>query len=158
MMLKVDSIHSCLWSERDVSGQRKLPSIITNLWKGNSTDLTLLAKDNSDFSNYKNDPKLFEKLDSKISCSDCHLVMSDAGYTDRLNDVQNFVFTKNIGGNGKMIGITGDSLVLGKIFADEYPVMKTNWLGIIDGEIFFITVVAGSIVYFGNKGPTLRHD
>ncbi|MGX4593617.1 pLS20_p028 family conjugation system transmembrane protein [Leuconostoc sp. JNUCC 76] len=129
----------------DVSGKDQ-PQIITQLWKGNSTDLKYLAKHNFDMTKYKLDKNVFADADAKITGSDYHSVMSDAGYTDGLNDAQKSVFTKKIGGNGKMIDISGDSLVLGKTFADEYPVMKTNWLGIIGGEIVFIIVVAGAIV------------
>ena len=129
----------------DVSGKDQ-PQIITQLWEGNSTDLKLLAKNNFSLKDYKKDNNYFANPDSKITGSDYHSVMSDAGYTDGLTDAQKSVFTKKIGGNGKMVDITGDSLVLGKTFADEYPVMKTNWLGIIGGEIVFIIVVAGAIV------------
>lgn len=129
----------------DVSGTDQ-PQIITQLWQGNSIDLHELAHVNFDMKKYKDDKDTFKHADAKITGSDYHSVMSDAGYTDGLTDAQKSVFTKKIGGNGKMIDITGDSLVLGKTFADEYPVMKTNWLGIIGGEIVFIIVVAGAIV------------
>lgn len=129
----------------DMSGTDQ-PQIITQLWKGNLTDLKYLAKHNFDMTKYKLDKNVFADANAKITGSDYHSVMSDAGYTDGLNDAQKSVFTKKIGGNGKMIDITGDSLVLGKTITDEYPVMKTNWLGIIGGEIVFIIVVAGAIV------------
>ncbi|MGR8837961.1 hypothetical protein N2F28_07100 [Leuconostoc falkenbergense] len=121
----------------------KEANIVTQLWQGNSTNLKELAKKNFDLSSYKKDHKLSTR---QITGSDFHSVMSDAGYTDGLSDAQKSVFTKKIGGNGSMVDITGDSLVLGKTFADDYPVMKTNWLGIIGGEIVFIIVVAGAIV------------
>ncbi|MFZ2966276.1 MAG: hypothetical protein WA079_04955, partial [Leuconostoc falkenbergense] len=121
----------------------KEANIVTQLWQGNSTNLKELAKKNFDLSSYKKDHKLSTR---QITGSDFHSVMSDAGYTDGLTDAQKSVFTKKIGGNGSMVDITGDSLVLGKTFADDYPVMKTNWLGIIGGEIVFIIVVAGAIV------------
>ena len=129
----------------DTSGT-KGKNIVTQLWQGNSTDLHYLARDNFDLSKYKDDERVFKDAKSKIQGSDYHSVMSDAGYTDGLTDAQKSVFTKKIGGNGNMVDITGDSLVLGKTFADDYPVMKTNWLGIIGGEIVFIIVVAGAIV------------
>lgn len=122
----------------DTSGSGEY-NIITQLWKGNSIDLPRLADNNFDMNKYKD-------ADAKITGSDYHSVMSDAGYTDGLTDAQKAVFTKKIGGNSKMVDITGDSLVLGKTFMDDYPVMKTNWLGIIGGEIVFIIVVAGAIV------------
>ncbi|MGR8825263.1 pLS20_p028 family conjugation system transmembrane protein [Leuconostoc mesenteroides] len=154
----------------DMSGTDQ-PQIITQLWKGNLTDLKYLAKHNFDMTKYKLDKNVFADANAKITGSDYHSVMSDAGYTDGLNGAQKSVFTKKIGGNGKMIDITGDSLVLGKTITDEYPVMKTNWLGIIGGEIVFIIVVAeaivrllssvykmafmaGSIVYFGLRDGT----
>lgn len=121
----------------------KEANIVTQLWQGNSTNLKELAKKNFDLSSYKKDHKLSTR---QITGSDFHSVMSDAGYTDGLTDAQKSVFTKKVGGNGSMVDITGDSLVLGKTFADDYPVMKTNWLGIIGGEIVFIIVVAGAIV------------
>lgn len=129
----------------DTNGDKQT-NIVTQLWKGNSTDLRYLAKANFDLSKYKSDDLAFKNSKSKITGSDYHSVMSDAGYTDGLTDAQKSVFTKKIGGNGNMVDITGDSLVLGKTFADDYPVMKTNWLGIIGGEIVFIIVVAGAIV------------
>ncbi|ANY10944.1 pLS20_p028 family conjugation system transmembrane protein [Leuconostoc lactis] len=129
----------------DVSGTNQ-PQIITQLWQGNSIDLHELAHVDFDMKKYKDDKDTFKHADAKITGSDYHSVMSDAGYTDGLTDAQKSIFTKKIGGNGKMVDITGDSLVLGKTFADEYPVMKTNWLGIIGGEIVFIIVVAGAIV------------
>ncbi|MBZ5947930.1 hypothetical protein KII93_05540 [Leuconostoc gelidum subsp. gasicomitatum] len=129
----------------DMSGDNQA-NIITQLWKGNSTDLHYLAKNNFDMSKYKKDNDVFANAKTKIEGSDYHSVMSDAGYTDGLSDAQKSVFTKKIGGNGNMVDITGDSLVLGKTFADDYPVMKTNWLGIIGGEIVFVIVVAGAIV------------
>ncbi|MDI6553796.1 pLS20_p028 family conjugation system transmembrane protein [Leuconostoc falkenbergense] len=132
-------------SVNDTAGSGEY-NIITQLWKGNSTDLHYLAQNNFDINKYKNDTHVFENAKSKITGSDYHSVMSDAGYTDGLTDAQKSVFTKKIGGNGSMVDITGDSLVLGKTFADDYPVMKTNWLGIIGGEIVFIIVVAGAIV------------
>lgn len=121
-------------------------NIVTQLWQGNSTDLHYLARNNFDLNKYKNDERVFKDAKTKIQGSDFHSVMSDAGYTDGLSDAQKSVFTKKIGGNGKMVDISGGSLVLGKTFADDYPVMKTNWLGIIGGEIVFIIVVAGAIV------------
>ncbi|MCM6830475.1 pLS20_p028 family conjugation system transmembrane protein [Leuconostoc mesenteroides] len=126
----------------DTSGTKD-KNIVTQLWQGNSTNLKELAKNNFDLSKYKNQHVL---TNDQIEGSDFHSVMSDAGYTDGLSDAQKSVFTKKIGGNGNMVDITGDSLVLGKTFADDYPVMKTNWLGIIGGEIVFIIVVAGAIV------------
>lgn len=129
----------------DTSGTKE-KNIVTQLWQGNSTDLHYLARDNFDLSKYKDDERVFKDAKIKIQGSDYHSVMSDAGYTDGLSDAQKSVFTKKIGGNGTMVDITGDSLVLGKTFADDYPVMKTNWLGIIGGEIVFIIVVAGAIV------------
>ncbi|CUW05120.1 FIG00773263: hypothetical protein [Leuconostoc inhae] len=126
----------------DTSGTKD-KNIVTQLWQGNSTNLKELAKNNFDLSKYKNQHAL---TNDQIEGSDFHSVMSDAGYTDGLSDAQKSVFTKKIGGNGSMVDITGDSLVLGKTFADDYPVMKTNWLGIIGGEIVFIIVVAGAIV------------
>lgn len=129
----------------DTSGTKE-KNIVTQLWQGNSTNLRTLASNNFDLNKYKvylsNHPITGEKIEG----SDFHSVMSDAGYTDGLSDAQKSVFTKKIGGNGNMVDITGDSLVLGKTFADDYPVMKTNWLGIIGGEIVFIIVVAGAIV------------
>lgn len=129
----------------DTSGTKE-KNIVTQLWQGNSVDLSRLADNNFDMSKYKNDKQTFKDADAKITGSDYHSVMSDAGYTDGLSDAQKSVFTKKIGGNGNMVDITGDSLVLGKTFTDDYPVMKTNWLGIIGGEIVFIIVVAGAIV------------
>ncbi|MBS1008201.1 pLS20_p028 family conjugation system transmembrane protein [Leuconostoc suionicum] len=126
----------------DTSGTKD-KNIVTQLWQGNSTNLKELAKNNFDLSKYKNQHVL---TNDQIEGPDFHSVMSDAGYTDGLSDAQKSVFTKKIGGNGNMVDITGDSLVLGKTFADDYPVMKTNWLGIIAGEIVFIIVVAGAIV------------
>ena len=126
----------------DTSGTKD-KNIVTQLWQGNSTNLKELAKNNFDLSKYKNQHVL---TNDQIEGSDFHSVMNDAGYTDGLSDAQKSVFTKKIGGNGNMVDITGDSLVLGKTFADDYPVMKTNWLGIIGGEIVFIIVVAGAIV------------
>ncbi|WP_273705666.1 pLS20_p028 family conjugation system transmembrane protein [Leuconostoc mesenteroides] len=126
----------------DTSGTKD-KNIVTQLWQGNSTNLKELAKNNFDLSKYKNQHVL---TNDQIEGSDFHSVMGDAGYTDGLSDAQKSVFTKKIGGNGNMVDITGDSLVLGKTFADDYPVMKTNWLGIIGGEIVFIIVVAGAIV------------
>ncbi|CUW10779.1 pLS20_p028 family conjugation system transmembrane protein [Leuconostoc gasicomitatum] len=125
----------------------KPESIITQLWQGNSTDLSRLAANNFDLDKYKNDMNNRHPItNTQIEGSDYHSVMSDAGYTDGLSDAQKSVFTKKIGGNSNMVDITGDSLVLGKTFADDYPVMKTNWLGIIGGEMVFIIVVAGAIV------------
>lgn len=121
-------------------------NIVTQLWQGNSTDLRYLAKANFSLTKYKDDNLAFKNTKSKITGSDYHSVMSDPGYTDGLNDAQKSVFTKKVGGNGNMVDITGDSPVLGKTFTDDYPVMKTNWLGIIGGEIVFIIVVAGAIV------------
>ena len=129
----------------DTSGDKQ-KNVITQLWQGNSTDLHSLAHLNFDMKKYKNDKDTFKDADAKITGSDYHSVMSDAGYTDGLTKPQKSVFTKKIGGNSNMVDITGDSLVLGKTFADDYPVMKTNWLGIIGGEIVFIIVVAGAIV------------
>ncbi|HCN55877.1 MAG TPA: hypothetical protein DIS64_05910 [Leuconostoc citreum] len=126
----------------DTSGTKD-KNIVTQLWQGNSTNLKELAKNNFDLSKYKNQHVL---TNDQIEGSDFHSVMNDAGYTDGLSDAQKSVFTKKIGGNGNMVDITGDSLVLGKTFADDYPVIKTNWLGIIGGEIVFIIVVAGAIV------------
>lgn len=144
-------------------------NVITQLWSGNSTDLNLLAKSDFKLSNYN---KIPDKVnDKKITGSDYHSVMSDTGYTDGLSDSQKKVFTQKIGGNGKLVDTTGGTLLLGKTFADEYPVMKTNWLGIIAGEIVFIFVViaaivrlftavykmafmTGSIVYFGLRDGT----
>lgn len=126
----------------DTSGTKD-KNIVTQLWQGNSTNLKELAKNNFDLSKYKNQHVL---TNDQIEGQDFHSVMSDAGYTDGLSDAQKSVFTKKLGGNGNMVDITGDSLVLGKTFTDDYPVMKTNWLGIIGGEIVFIIVVAGAIV------------
>ncbi|WP_273711056.1 pLS20_p028 family conjugation system transmembrane protein [Leuconostoc mesenteroides] len=126
----------------DTSGTKD-KNVVTQLWQGNSTNLKELAKNNFDLSKYKNQHVL---TNDQIEGSDFHSVMSDAGYTVGLSDAQKSVFTKKIGGNGNMVDITGESLVLGKTFADDYPVMKTNWLGIIGGEIVFIIVVAGAIV------------
>ncbi|CAM3167515.1 pLS20_p028 family conjugation system transmembrane protein [Leuconostoc rapi] len=124
----------------------KPESIITQLWQGNSTELSRLAANNFSMSKYKTAMKNKPITNAQIEGSDYHSVMSDAGYTDGLTKPQKSVFTKKIGGNSNMVDITGDSLVLGKTFADDYPVMKTNWLGIIGGEIVFIIVVAGAIV------------
>ncbi|WP_273710726.1 pLS20_p028 family conjugation system transmembrane protein [Leuconostoc mesenteroides] len=129
----------------DTSGTKE-KSIVTQLWQGNSTNLRTLASNNFDLNKYKVYLSSHPITGEKIEGSDFHSVISDAGYTDGLSDAQKSVFTKKIGGNGNMVDITGDSLVLGKIFADDYPVMKTNWLGIIGGEIVFIIVVAGAIV------------
>ncbi|MCK8605678.1 hypothetical protein LNP18_06120 [Leuconostoc citreum] len=145
-------------------------NIITKLWAGNSTDLKFLSKNNFDKDKYTQDDKAKVNKD-KITGSDYHSVMSDAGYTDGLDNDQKKVFTKKIGGNNKLVDTTGGTLILGKTFADEYPVMKTNWLGIIAGEIVFIGVVcaaiirifisvykmafyAGTIVYFGLRDGT----
>ncbi|MGR8808941.1 pLS20_p028 family conjugation system transmembrane protein [Leuconostoc citreum] len=145
-------------------------NVITRLWEGNSTNLKGLAKFDFDFNSYKKS-SYSDVNDSKITGSDYHSVMSDQGYTSGLNDNQKQVFTKKIGGDGKVVDINGGSFVLGKTFADEYPVMKTNWLGIIAGEIIFIFVVvaaifrlftaiykmafmSGSIVYFGLRDGT----
>ncbi|WP_349550016.1 pLS20_p028 family conjugation system transmembrane protein [Leuconostoc pseudomesenteroides] len=120
-------------------------SVLTQIWEGNSTNLQGLAKKNFDLNNYKKDKS--SKVDrDKITGSDYHSVMSDKGYTDGLDKDQKSVFTKKIGGNGQIVDTTGGTIVLGKTFADEYPVMKTNWLGIIAGEIVFSVVVAGAIV------------
>lgn len=146
-------------------------NVITKLWQGNSTDLKQLAK--SDFNKSQYDGLMRQKPvdDDKITGSDYHSVISDQGYTSGLNDNQKKVFTKKIGGDGKVVDINGGSFVLGKTFAEEYPVMKTNWLGIIAGEIIFIFVVvaaifrlftaiykmafmSGSIVYFGLRDGT----
>lgn len=121
-------------------------NIVTQLWQGNSTSLKSLASNNFSMDKYKIYTDNHPITNQIIEGSDYHSVMSDAGYTDGLTDAQKSVFTKKIGGNGNMVDITGDSLVLGKTFADDYPVMKTNWLGIIGGEIVFIIVVAGAIV------------
>lgn len=129
----------------DTSGSKDY-NIVTQLWQGNSTDLGKLAKNNFDLDKYKDFMKRHPIGQTTIEGTNYHSVMSDAGYTDGLSDAQKSVFTKKIGGNGNMVDITGDSLVLGKTFADDYPVMKTNWLGIIGGEIVFIIVVAGAIV------------
>lgn len=155
---------------QDIMGNGDI-SILTKLWQGNSTDLRELAAKNFDLDKYT---KVKEKQidDKKIKGSDYHSVMSDQGYTDGLNDDQKKVFTKKVSGNeSKLVDTTGGTLVLGKTFADEYPVMKTNWLGIIAGEIVFIFVVcgaimrlfssiykmafmSGSIVYFGLRDGT----
>ncbi|MCQ6659727.1 pLS20_p028 family conjugation system transmembrane protein [Leuconostoc citreum] len=133
-------------ASQDIMGSGDV-SVLTKLWQGNSTDLKSLAKNNFDFPAYKAFME-YHKIDSKrITGSDYHAVMSDQGYTDGLNDDQKKVFTKKIGGNeSKLVDTTGGTLVLGKTFADEYPVMKTNWLGIIAGEIVFIFVVCGAIM------------
>ncbi len=145
-------------------------NVITRLWEGNSTNLKELAKKDFNMGVYKKSD--VSKIDNnKITGSDYHSVMSDQGYTSGLNDNQKKVFTKKIGGDGKVVDINGGSFVLGKTFAEEYPVMKTNWLGIIAGEIIFIFVVvaaifrlftaiykmafmSGSIVYFGLRDGT----
>lgn len=145
-------------------------NVITQLWQGNSTDLKKLASYDFDKSKYdKGEQYLVD--DKKITGSDFHSVMSDPGYTDGLTDQQKKVFTQKVGGNNKLVDTTGGTLLLGKTFADEYPVMKTNWLGIIAGEIVFIFVViaaivrlftavykmafmTGSIVYFGLRDGT----
>ncbi|MGR8772679.1 pLS20_p028 family conjugation system transmembrane protein [Leuconostoc citreum] len=157
-------------TSQDVMGKGSV-SVLTKLWEGNSTDLRALASNNFDMSEYKK-YSANNKIDrKKITGSDYHSVMSDQGYTDGLNDDQKKVFTKKIGGGSKLVDTTGGTLVLGKTFADEYPVMKTNWLGIIAGEIVFIFVVcgaimrlfssiykmafmSGSIVYFGLRDGT----
>lgn len=156
-------------ASQDVMGNAN-SNVLTKIWKGNSTDLKVLAHNNFDKEAYKDDPQ--SVVDSnKITGSDYHSVMSDAGYTDGLDNAQKSVFTKKIGGNNQLVDTTGGTLVLGKTFADEYPVMKTNWLGIIAGEIVFIFVVcaaivriftsiykmafmSGSIIYFGLRDGT----
>ncbi|CUW11334.1 FIG00773263: hypothetical protein [Leuconostoc gelidum subsp. gasicomitatum] len=145
-------------------------SVLTQLWQGNSTNMQYLAKQNFDLDAYKKDK--ISKLESKdINGSMFHSVMSDPGYTDGLNNDQKKVFTQKIGGNKNITDLSGSSIALGKTFADEYPVMKTNWLGIMGGEIIFIIVVisaiirlfssiykmafmTGSIVYFGLRDGT----
>ncbi|WP_349550075.1 pLS20_p028 family conjugation system transmembrane protein [Leuconostoc pseudomesenteroides] len=145
-------------------------NVITRLWEGNSTNLKILAQSDFNLGSYRSS-KESKINDQKVTGSDYHSVMSDQGYTSGLNDNQKQVFTKKIGGDGKVVDINGGSFVLGKTFADEYPVMKTNWLGIIAGEIIFIFVVvaaifrlftaiykmafmSGSIVYFGLRDGT----
>ncbi|WP_349535092.1 pLS20_p028 family conjugation system transmembrane protein [Leuconostoc citreum] len=145
-------------------------NVITRLWEGNSTNLKVLSQSDFNMSSYRGS-KESKINDQKITGSDFHSVVSDQGYTSGLNDNQKKVFTKKIGGDGKVVDINGGSFVLGKTFADEYPVMKTNWLGIIAGEIIFIFVVvaaifrlftsiykmafmSGSIVYFGLRDGT----
>ncbi|WP_099044430.1 pLS20_p028 family conjugation system transmembrane protein [Leuconostoc citreum] len=121
-------------------------SVLTKLWQGNSTNLKGLTENNFNLDSLKKDNR-FKLTDNVITGSNFHSVMSDPGYTDGLNDDQKKVFTKKIGGDGnKLIDTTGGTIVLGKTFADEYPVMKTNWLGIIAGEIVFIFVVCGAIM------------
>ncbi|MCP1275786.1 pLS20_p028 family conjugation system transmembrane protein [Leuconostoc citreum] len=158
-------------TSQDIMGSGDV-SVLTKLWQGNSTNLRALALKNFDMSEYKTYMDHNTIDDKKITGSDYHSVMSDQGYTDRLNDDQKKVFTKKIDGSGtKLVDTTGGTLLLGKTFADEYPVMKTNWLGIIAGEIVFIFVVcgaimrlfssiykmafmSGSIVYFGLRDGT----
>ncbi|MCK8605734.1 hypothetical protein LNP18_06400 [Leuconostoc citreum] len=134
-------------ASQDVMGNANA-SVLTQIWEGNSTDLKVLAKQNFDITTYNQymGQKGNQIDKKKITGSDYHSVMSDAGYTDGLDKDQKSVFTKKIGGNAKLVDTTGGTLVLGKTFADEYPVMKTNWLGIIAGEIVFIFVVCGAIV------------
>lgn len=159
-------------ASQDVMGNADT-SVLTKIWQGNSTDLKQLAKNNFDKNSYDSYmAQNSHQIDSqKITGSDYHSVMSDAGYTDGLDKAQKSVFTKKIGGNNQLVDTTGGTLVLGKTFADEYPVMKTNWLGIIAGEIVFIFVVcaaivriftsiykmafmSGSIIYFGLRDGT----
>lgn len=148
----------------------KSSNIMTQIWQGNSTNLSILAQNNFDLDAYKNDPT--NKItDKEITGGNFHSVMSDPGYTDGLNNDQKKVFTKKIGGNDKIADLDGSAPILGKTFTDEYPVMKTNWLGIIAGEIVFIIVVvsamirllssiykmafmSGSIIYFGLRDGT----
>jgi len=144
-------------------------SVLTQLWQGNSTNMTDLAKYNFDMNTYQK--KESDLTNKDITGQVYHSVMSDPGYTDGLNNDQKKVFTQKIGGNKNIADLSGSSIALGKTFSDEYPVMKTNWLGIIGGEIIFIIVVisaiirlfssiykmafmTGSIVYFGLRDGT----
>ncbi|WP_349549714.1 pLS20_p028 family conjugation system transmembrane protein [Leuconostoc pseudomesenteroides] len=159
-------------ASQDVMGNAN-SNVLTRLWQGNSTDLSKLAKKNFDINSYNQYMNQSENQinTTRITGSDYHSVMSDAGYTDGLDKAQKSVFTKKIGGNNQLVDTTGGTLVLGKTFADEYPVIKTNWLGIIAGEIVFIFVVcaaivriftsiykmafmSGSIIYFGLRDGT----
>jgi len=132
-------------ASQDIMGNGNV-SVLTKLWQGNSTDIVVLAHNNFDMEKYQNYMKDNGVDDNKITGSDYHSVMSDQGYTDGLNDDQKKIFTKKVGGGSKLVDTTGGTLLLGKTFADEYPVMKTNWLGIIAGEIVFIFVVCGAIM------------
>ncbi|MFT8757354.1 pLS20_p028 family conjugation system transmembrane protein [Leuconostoc pseudomesenteroides] len=144
--------------------QVKNYSPIDQLWRNESVYLPDLAKNDFDYAKYVksrdgDDAKTDKFYKQLITSSVYHNVMSDGqtdgvfgigakdGYATGLNDTAKKVFTQKWDyANDKVVDLDKASWATGKTFQEDYPVIKTNWLGIIGGEIVYIVVVFGAII------------
>ncbi|GAK31553.1 hypothetical protein WOSG25_110310 [Weissella oryzae SG25] len=135
-------ISSMLSIAKGVNGEiSKNSNPVVTLWKSNSVDLTKLDDDDfkvkadklSDYS-----PILNEKN------SDDDAVIKGSIFENTIDDSKKYkdkdVFKKKADSGSGVEDLASGNWATGKTFAETYPVVKTNWMGIILGEIVFVIV------------------
>lgn len=123
-------------------------SPVNTLWQNNSVSLTKL--DDNQFNTRLDDVAKVSPIEDVNNERKTVSVIKGSQYTETMDDIDKYkdqdVFKKKLGINDQVQDLSGGNWATGKTFSETYPVIKTNWIGIIGGEIVFIVVGFLSII------------